>query len=123
LEEKIMPADPTSIDEPRATPAAGSRYLDPASLEWQPDGPHFWTKLLHEDRARGERTLLMKVDPGASFPLHAHEEVEQIYVLSGSFFDQDRTLRAGDYACRAAGAMHTAGSAEGAVMLLIYSRP
>ena len=73
--------------------------------------------------AKGERTLLMKVDPGAAFPLHAHEEVEQIYVLSGSFFDQDRTLRAGDYACRAPGAMHTAGSEEGAVMLLIYSRP
>ena len=118
-----MPADPTSIDETRAVPLAGSRYVDPASLEWQPDGPKFWTKLLHEDPAKGERTLLMKVDPGASFPLHAHEEVEQIYVLSGSFFDQDRTLRAGDYACRAPGAMHTAGSEEGAVMLLIYSRP
>jgi anti-sigma factor ChrR (cupin superfamily) len=118
-----MPADPTSIDDTLATPRAGSRYLDPAALEWQADGPRFWTKLLHEDAARGERTLLMKVDPGASFPLHAHEEIEQIYVLSGSFFDQDRVLRAGDYACRAPGAMHTAGSEEGAVMLLIYSRP
>ena len=118
-----MPADPTSIDETRAVPLAGSRYLDPGTLEWQPDGPKFWTKLLHEDLAKGERTLLMKVDPGASFPLHAHEEVEQIYVLAGSFFDQDRTLRAGDYACRAPGAMHMAGSEEGAVMLLIYSRP
>ena len=66
-----MPADPTSIDETRAVPPAGSRYLDPATLEWQPDGPRFWTKLLHEDLAKGERTLLMKVDPGASFPLHA----------------------------------------------------
>ena len=38
-----MPADPTSIDETRAVPPAGSRYLDPATLEWQPDGPRFWT--------------------------------------------------------------------------------
>ena len=55
--------------------------------------------------------------------MHAHDEIEQIYVLSGSFFDQDRTLRAGDYACRAPGAMHTTDSDEGAVVLLIYSRP
>jgi anti-sigma factor ChrR (cupin superfamily) len=109
--------------EERATPAAGTTYLDAEALPWQADGPRFWTKLLHSDAGRGERTLLMKVDPGASFPLHAHEEIEQIFVLSGSFFDQDRTLRAGDYACRAPGAMHTAGSHEGAVMLLIYSRP
>jgi ChrR Cupin-like domain len=54
--------------------------------------------------------------------LHAHEEWEQIYVLSGSFFDQERVLWAGDYACRAPGAMHTAGSEEGALLLLIYDR-
>ena len=103
-------------------PIAGSVYLDPTSSGWQPDGEKFWVKPLYENPARGERTCLMKIDPGAWFPLHAHEEMEQIYVLSGSFYDQDRTLRTGDYACRAPGAMHTAGSDEGAVLLLIYSR-
>jgi len=106
-----------------AAPQAGTRYLDPSSLAWATDGDKFWTKLLHEDVARGQRTLLMKMDAGASFPMHAHEAWEQIYVLSGSFFDQDRVLRAGDYACRAPGAMHTAGSVDGAVMLVIYSPP
>jgi anti-sigma factor ChrR (cupin superfamily) len=106
-----------------APPMSGSVYLDLAATDWQPDGDKFWVKLLYENPARGERTCLMKIDPGAWFPLHAHEEMEQIFVLSGSFYDQDRTLRAGDYACRVPGAMHTAGSAEGAVILLIYSRP
>jgi anti-sigma factor ChrR (cupin superfamily) len=110
-------------NESMTTPQAGSRHLDPGIMDWQSDGPKFWTKLLYEDRARGERTLPMRLDPGAAFDTHAHEEIEQIYVISGSFFDQDRTLRAGDYACRAAGAMHTTGSTEGAVLLLIYSRP
>ena len=104
-------------------PISGSVYLDLAAADWQPDGDKFWIRPLYENPARGERTCLMKIDPGAWSPLHAHEEMEQIYVLSGSFCDQDRTLRAGDYACRAPGAMHTAGSAEGAVVLLIYSRP
>jgi anti-sigma factor ChrR (cupin superfamily) len=107
----------------RSARDAGTRYLDPSTLAWVADGDKFWTKLLHEDAARGQRTLLMKMDAGAYFPSHAHEEYEQIYVVSGSFFDQDRVLRVGDYACRAPGAMHTAGTEEGALVLLIYSRP
>ncbi len=103
--------------------APGTEYVDPGAMEWAAEGPKFWTKLLHQDSARGQRTMLMKIDPGASTPLHAHEEIEEIYVLSGSFFDQNRVLKAGDYACREAGAMHTAGSEDGAVLLLVYSRP
>jgi anti-sigma factor ChrR (cupin superfamily) len=117
----------TTTDLPPASPvlgplSSGSRYLDSDAIDWQPDGEKFWIKPLFQNPARGERTLLMKIDAGAWFPMHAHEETEQIYVISGSFHDQDRTLRAGDYACRAPGALHTAGSEEGAVLLLIYSR-
>jgi anti-sigma factor ChrR (cupin superfamily) len=103
-------------------PVRGSVYLDLANAEWQPDGDKFWIKPLYEDTAKGERTLLMKIDPGARYPMHAHDEMEQIYVLSGSFSDQDRTLKAGDYCCRAPGAMHSSDSDEGAVVLLVYSR-
>jgi len=103
-------------------PVKGSVYLDLANVDWQPDGDKFWIKPIYEDAVRGERTCLMKIDPGARFPMHAHEETEQIYVLSGSFYDQDRTLRVGDYCCRAPGAMHSSGSDEGAILLLIYSR-
>jgi anti-sigma factor ChrR (cupin superfamily) len=53
--------------------------------------------------------------------MHAHNEIEQIYVLEGSFFDQDKTYTAGEYIVRAPGAMHTAGSDTGAVVLLFYS--
>jgi len=103
-------------------PIQGSVYLDLAKADWQADGDKFWIKPIYEDRARGERTLLMKIGAGARYPMHAHEETEQIYVLSGSFRDQDRTLRAGDYCCRAPGAMHSTESDEGAVVFLVYSR-
>jgi len=103
-------------------PVQGSVYLDLAGADWQPDGEKFWIKPLYEDSVRGERTCLMKIGPGARYPMHAHEETEQIYVLSGSFRDQDRMLRAGDYCCRAPGAMHSTDSDEGAIVLLVYSR-
>ena len=63
----------------------------------------------------------MKVEPACTWrhfapgaELHAHDEVEQIYVVEGSFYDQEKTYGAGDYIVRAPGAMHTAGSEGGA---------
>ena len=63
----------------------------------------------------------MQVDAGAFSPMHAHEEIEQIYVLQGSFYDQEHNYGPGDFIVRAPGAMHTAGSVDGAVVLLFYS--
>ncbi len=103
-------------------PTAGSAVAHGEGQEWQDSGSEgFWIKPLLEQDAPALKTWLMKVDPGAYSPLHAHQEIEQIYVLEGSFFDQDHTYGAGDFIVRAPGAMHTAGSKDGAVVLLFYS--
>lgn len=107
---------------PIAPPAAGSVYLDADDTAWEPSGTAgFWIKPLFENPESGEKTWLMKVDPGAFAPAHAHEELEQVYVLQGSFYDQDRVIEAGDFVCRAPGEPHTSGSDEGALILLVYS--
>jgi len=105
-------------------PVMGSTRYASASVDWQPTGAKgFWMKPLFEDAARGEKTLLMKVDPGAWSPMHTHPgELEQIYVLEGSFYDQDATMGPGDYCCRAPDAVHEAGSKDGAIVLLVYTR-
>ena len=83
----------------------------------------WWGNPLVVDVARGEKTLLMKVDPGAFSPMHSHpDELEQLYVLEGSFYDQDGTIRAGEYCCRAPGTPHEAGSEGGAIVLTIYTK-
>jgi len=90
--------------------------------EWQECGAAgFWIKPLYEDAASGQRTWLMRVDPGASAPAHAHDETEQIYVIEGSFHDDENTYRAGDFAIRAPGVIHSAGSETGAIVMLVYS--
>src|SRR5260221_12047722 len=109
--------------QPITSPRSGSAYLASAQAEWQPtDTEKFWIKPLYEDAAKGEKTLLMKVEPGAYSPLHAHEEFEQFYVLEGSLYDQEQVMNAGDYVCRAVGAMHSAGSDKGAIVLLVYTK-
>jgi anti-sigma factor ChrR (cupin superfamily) len=116
---------PESAGAPKAASIAidGSTYLRPDHIAWQPDGDKYWVKALYDRPDKGERVCLARLEPGASFGMHAHDEVEHIYVLSGSFRDQNRTLRAGDYAYREPGAQHTADTDEGAVLLLVYSRP
>jgi quercetin dioxygenase-like cupin family protein len=99
-----------------------SCWLNHEDLPWQESGSEgFWIKPLFEDKQRSLRTWLMKVDPGAYSPMHAHEELEQVYVIQGSFYDQYRVYQAGEYILRAPGAMHSAGSEEGAMVMLFYS--
>jgi anti-sigma factor ChrR (cupin superfamily) len=105
-------------------PVVQSMYYASADKDWQPtETEGFWIKPLFEDVERGEKTMLMKVDSGAWSPMHTHPgELEQIYVVQGSFYDQDRTLGPGDFCCRAPDTAHEAGSKEGAIVLLVYTR-
>jgi anti-sigma factor ChrR (cupin superfamily) len=67
--------------------------------------------------------MLMKVDAGAVAPVHTHPgELEQVYVIEGSFDDGDRVMRVGDYCCRAPDAEHSSSSSEGALVLLFYTK-
>jgi len=99
-------------------PARGSACAR-AGSEWLHSGSDgFRIRPLMEDGPL--RTWLMQVDPGTSAELHAHAEIEQIYVLEGTFTDQDSTYGPGDLVVRAPGAMHTASSETGALVLLTY---
>jgi anti-sigma factor ChrR (cupin superfamily) len=111
-----------SAQKPMRLPAAESSSFDANAQQWQDCGADgFLIKPLMEDSVSGLRTWLMKVEAGAFSASHAHHEVEQIYVLEGSFYDQESTYQAGEYIVRAPAAMHTAGSETGAVVLLFYS--
>lgn len=95
--------------------------VESRNLDWADCGANgFWIKSLHHDKATGQKTLLMKVDPGAYSASHSHDQIEQIYVIAGTFYDQTRTYAAGDFVLREPGANHTAGSKDGALVMLIY---
>jgi len=103
-------------------PDAGSVVARPATSDWQAHGASgFSYKPLFEDPSTGQRTMLMKVEAGSLAPPHAHESLEQVYVLEGEFHDEYRTYGPGDFIVRAPGAIHTGGSDSGALVLLVYS--
>lgn len=109
-------------DKALGVPAAGTVDLQANDLEWQETGSEgFWLKPLFESPGNGLKMWLMKVDPGAFSPEHCHAEIEQIYVLEGSFYDQHKNYGPGAMIVRAPEAMHEAGSASGALMIVSYA--
>jgi anti-sigma factor ChrR (cupin superfamily) len=73
------------------------------------------------DDPRGYRTMLLKIEPSPLGVLHAHDEIEQIYVLEGDFYDDDARYGPGDFLLRMPGAMHRAGSKNGCTMFIVYA--
>ena len=102
----------------------GSVYVQPQAIAWKPSQfEGIEIKVLYEDQQRGEMTCLLRWQPGATLPFHKHPEIEQSYVLSGSFEDHDGVCRAGEFVWRRPGSMHETRSAEGCTILAIYSKP
>lgn len=102
----------------------GSVYVDPESMEWQPSQfEKISMKVLYRNDAAGEMTVLLKWEPGAVLPFHRHPEIEQSYVLQGSFYDHDGICRAGQYVWRHPGSLHETRSDEGCILLAVYRKP
>ena len=102
----------------------GSTYVDPSQMEWQNSQfDKIQMKVLYKDDAIGEMTVLLKWEPGAVLPFHKHPEIEQSYVLEGSFYDHDGICRAGQFVWRKPGSLHETRSDEGCLLLSIYRKP
>jgi quercetin dioxygenase-like cupin family protein len=102
----------------------GSVYVKPQEIAWEPTQfEGISIKVLYEDKAKGEMTCLLKWEPGATLPMHKHREIEQTFVIEGSFYDHDGICRAGEFVWRRVGSFHETHSDEGAVILAVYRKP
>ena len=120
-ESSVAPARQKGRAEPTI---GGSTYVKPQDMEWEPTQfPGISIKILYEDKDKGEMTCFLKWAPGATLPMHKHAEIEQSYVIEGSFYDHDGTCRAGEFVWRRIGSFHETHSDEGAVILAIYRKP
>jgi hypothetical protein len=54
-------------------------------------------KILAIDRTRDRVTMLLRGEPGVSYPAHRHTGPEECYVIRGSVIVEGRRLRAGDF--------------------------
>ncbi|HET8746408.1 MAG TPA: cupin domain-containing protein [Ramlibacter sp.] len=80
----------------------GTEPVLPAQQEWrEPEwaavAPGIECKLLATDAPRRRVSMLVRLAPGASYPPHNHAGVEELHLLDGELWIEDRKLLPGDY--------------------------
>jgi anti-sigma factor ChrR (cupin superfamily) len=75
-----------------------SRWSEP---EWDQVAPGIDCKLLATDTERQRVSMLVRLAPGASYPGHIHAGVEELHLLDGELWIDERKLFPGHY-CDAA---------------------
>jgi len=65
--------------------------------EWEQVAPGIECKLLATDTERHRVSMLVRLAPGASYPAHTHADVEELHLLDGELWIDERKLFPGDY--------------------------
>jgi anti-sigma factor ChrR (cupin superfamily) len=90
--------------------------------EWEEVAPGIACKLLATDAERGRVSMLVRLAPGASYPPHTHAGMEELHLLDGELWINDRKLYPGDYSRGEAGTSDWRVSSEtGCTCVLITS--
>lgn len=69
-------------------------YREP---DWEEVAPGIFCKILATDPERDRVTMLVRLLPGVSYPPHTHAGVEELHLLDGELWINDRLLFPGDY--------------------------
>jgi anti-sigma factor ChrR (cupin superfamily) len=77
------------------------RWSEP---EWEQVAPGIECKLLASDMEKHRVSMLVRLAPGASYPAHMHAGVEELHLLDGELWIDERKLFPGDYNYGAPGA-------------------
>ena len=72
--------------------------------EWEQVAPGIECKLLATDMERHRVSMLVRLAPGASYPAHTHAGVEELHLLDGELWIDQKKLVPGDYNYGAPGA-------------------
>ena len=100
-------------------PPPPRRWSEP---EWDQVAPGIECKLLATDTQRHRVSMLVRLAPGASYPRHTHADVEELHLLDGELWINERKLFPGDYNYGAPGATdHRVWSETGCTCVLVTS--
>ena len=90
--------------------------------QWEAVAPGISCQLLATDTERDRVSMLVRLGAGIAYPPYTHAGVEELHLLHGELWINDRKLHPGDYnrASRGTGDMHV-WSATGCTCVLITS--
>jgi anti-sigma factor ChrR (cupin superfamily) len=85
------------IAEETGTPPVPPPPRQWSELDWEQVAPGIECKLLATDRERQRVSMLVRLAPGGRYPAHTHAGVEELHLLHGELWIDERKLLAGDY--------------------------
>ena len=100
LQARLADRIAAETGQPPVVPPAG-RWSEP---DWDQVAPGIECKLLATDPERHRVSMLVRLAPGASYPPHTHAGVEELHLLDGELWIDQRKLVPGDYNYGAPGA-------------------
>jgi anti-sigma factor RsiW len=65
--------------------------------EWEEVAPGIFCKLLAADTEKHRISMLVRLLPGVAYPPHVHADVEELHLLDGELWIDERKLHPGDY--------------------------
>ena len=77
-----------------AVAPAASGWSEP---EWNEVAPGILCKLLSNDPERKRASMLVRLLPNVEYPPHTHAGLEELWLLEGELWIDDRKLFPGDY--------------------------
>jgi len=120
LKERLL----ATVFASQAVQGLGLGAIRAAEGEWKPVGvPGVSCKPLYFDRASGLLTMLLRMEPGASYSAHIHSRAEQCLILEGDLVRGDHTYGAGDFTWAEAGSLDPALATRNGNLLLIIGAP
>jgi len=69
----------------------------PDEPPWKEVAPGISCKLLSTDRATSRVSMLVRLGAGVDYPPHSHAAIEELHLLDGELWIDDRKLFPGDY--------------------------
>ncbi len=104
------------------TIAPGLVNVPSSSEGWQPTGiGGISVRQLSIDEVRRNVSMLVRMEPGTSYPRHRHAAREECYVVSGDLQVGSSRLKAGDYQVADENSIHDVQSTENGCLLFIVS--
>jgi anti-sigma factor ChrR (cupin superfamily) len=95
---------PVSLRERLVQRIAENGIIDVASAEWESDDPAWaevapgiFCKLMATDTVHHRVSMLVRLLPGVEYPPHTHAGLEELFLLDGELWIDDRKLYPGDY--------------------------
>lgn len=108
------------IDEARAA-LPGTITLRAGEYDWQPLAEGIDTAILWRNDKVNRQSMLIRMQPGAHYESHSHEDDEECLVIEGDLVFGGLTLKAGDFHFAPKGRMHPPAYSPSGCLLYVIS--